>query len=242
MRGKDFERLAYDAFYRDSDVAIETFFKVTVKGKRMTDLDYVFMDSGDAGNFLVDNSTFISEVKRIANFNPTVDDEEDYFFDESEEAAREYQFFLDNYEDIKQKTIDAFKKQGLIECKRRDKVITFPENVTIDLGDREVILEKGDRVRVLSSKKTNEELLGLEPYYPHEIEPHRDNRDYKILPQPNAEQDGNWFAVDNAGELMSYYDVIMWYQRNGVDDIEENITIRKDGLYELDTLIGIPVR
>ena len=33
--------------------------------------------------------------------------------------------------------------------KQTENVITLPENVTIDLGDREVILEKGDRVQLM---------------------------------------------------------------------------------------------
>ena len=43
----------------------------------------------------------------------------------------------------------------------KNKIITIPEDVTIDLGDREVILEKGDRVKVL-----NEIGLGYDP--PHD--------------------------------------------------------------------------
>ena len=34
--------------------------------------------------------------------------------------------------------------------KQTENVITLPENVTIDLGDREVILEKGDKIQTLN--------------------------------------------------------------------------------------------
>ena len=42
-----------------------------------------------------------------------------------------------------------------IEKNRRSEqeIITIPEDVTIDLGDREVILEAGDRIQLLNKKK-----------------------------------------------------------------------------------------
>ena len=40
--------------------------------------------------------------------------------------------------------------------KAEQEIITIPEDVTIDLGDREVILEKGDKVELLSKVKKQE--------------------------------------------------------------------------------------
>ena len=50
--------------------------------------------------------------------------------------------------------------------KQTENVITLPENVTIDLGDREVILEKGDRVQVSLKKEKSlkEEMEGIQRY------------------------------------------------------------------------------
>ena len=43
----------------------------------------------------------------------------------------------------------------------QNETITIPEDVTIDLGDREVILEKGDKVKVNERSKELNHLLGV---------------------------------------------------------------------------------
>ena len=61
--------------------------------------------------------------------------------------------------------------------RQNENVITLPEDVTIDLGDREVILEKGDKVRVLNEEDLVDDLdgdysLSLDEWYVHvEIDP-----------------------------------------------------------------------
>lgn len=44
--------------------------------------------------------------------------------------------------------------------KKKGVIITLPEDVRIDMGDREVLLEKGDRVAVVESLTTNNKVFG----------------------------------------------------------------------------------
>ena len=111
------------------------------------------------------------------------------------------------------KALDKWTTQQANKMYKDESVITLTEDVTLDMGNREVILEAGDRIRVISPTKenTDKKVKILAVAHPSKRNVSLNKYVGRVLPFGGNAWDGFYVILDNGSEVDAghfFYDYV----------------------------------